>query len=107
MRSTENFLPGSQSGLKSELLEIRRHGLVLVCFAPPALAPSPSVLAEGTFVEVGGGDGITDSLSLYLEKAMGWRGLILEGNETQFVALRGSGRRANLTKVCMHTSAWK
>ena len=62
---------------------------------------------EGTFVEVGGGDGITDSLSLYLEKAMGWRGLILEGNETQFVALRGSGRRANLTKVCMHTSACK
>ena len=31
---------------KSELLEIRRHRLVLVCFARRALAPLPIVLAD-------------------------------------------------------------
>ena len=33
-------------GIASELLETRRHGLVLVCFARLALAPSPIVLAD-------------------------------------------------------------
>ena len=35
-----------QSGTKLELLEIRRHRLVLVCYARLAPAPSPIVLAD-------------------------------------------------------------
>ena len=54
---------------------------------------------EGRFVEVGGGDGVTDSLTLYMEKVMGWSGLILEGDAEKFEALRYSGRKANMTKA--------
>ena len=37
---------GTQCASKLELLETWRHGLVLVCFARLAHAPSPSVLAD-------------------------------------------------------------
>ena len=40
------MLRRSQCGSNLELLEIRRHGLVLVCFALLAPASSPLVLAD-------------------------------------------------------------
>ena len=40
------MLRRSQCGSNLELLEIRRHGLVLVCFARLAPAPYPIVLAD-------------------------------------------------------------
>ena len=39
-------LGGKQCASKSELLETRRHGRVIVCFARLAPAPLPSVLAD-------------------------------------------------------------
>ena len=53
---------------------------------------------EGSFVEIGGGDGITDSLTLYFEKMMGWRGLIFEGDTHKFEALTHTGRQVKMSK---------
>ena len=54
---------------------------------------------DGTFVEVGGGDGITDSLTLYFEKVMGWRGIIFEGDAAKYAALAASGRQVRLVNA--------
>ena len=45
VKGTAARAEGSMGGM-SELLETRRHGLVLVCFARLAPAPYPSVLAD-------------------------------------------------------------
>lgn len=37
-------------------------------------------LRNGTFLEMGAGDGISASNSYYLEKALGWRGVLIEAN---------------------------
>ena len=45
------------------------------------LAPAPGQLAQSqTFLEMGGGDGITLSNTFFLEACLGWRGILIEAN---------------------------
>lgn len=47
---------------------------------------------KGVFVELGAFDGITSSNTLHLEKCHGWRGVLIEGNPTNYHLLARSGR---------------
>ena len=49
----------------------------------------------GTFVEIGAFDGRTNSTTWYFEKKWDWRGILIEGDPTKSVLLRGnqSGRQ--------------
>ena len=51
----------------------------------------------GTFVELGALDGVQYSNTFVLERCFGWRGLLIEGNPTNFARLQSSTRIA--TKV--------
>jgi hypothetical protein len=50
---------------------------------------------RGVFVELGAYDGITSSNTLVLEKCHGWRGVLIEGNPTNYRFLASSGRNAS------------
>uniref|UniRef100_A0A7S0E2G0 Uncharacterized protein n=1 Tax=Hanusia phi TaxID=3032 RepID=A0A7S0E2G0_9CRYP len=49
---------------------------------------------SGLFVEIGAGDGVTDSPTLFLEKYMGWKGALFEENSESFKFLTNNGRSA-------------
>jgi len=48
--------------------------------------------AAGSFVEIGALDGVTFSNTIALEQCLGWRGLLVEGNPTNYRQLARSGR---------------
>lgn len=64
----------------------------------PNLSRSNSPLLNGVFVEVGAGDGITNSNSLFFEKELNWTGLLIEGAKPNIERLRLSQGRASSTK---------
>lgn len=51
-------------------------------------------LRAGTFVELGAYTGIALSNTLMLEHCLGWHGLLIEANPSNFARLNSSGRRA-------------
>ncbi|XP_045581213.2 protein Star [Procambarus clarkii] len=55
----------------------------------------------GVFVDVGAGDGEYRSITLQLEKSLGWTGLLVEPNERLYKKLLKKGRKAQLTKTCV------
>jgi len=48
--------------------------------------------ATGSFVEIGALDGVTFSNTIALERCLGWRGLLIEGNPINYRQLASSGR---------------
>lgn len=48
----------------------------------------------GCFVELGALDGLSFTNTLALERCFNWTGVLIEGNPTNYAALRSSGRRA-------------
>ncbi|XP_042234401.1 uncharacterized protein LOC121874342 [Homarus americanus] len=55
----------------------------------------------GVFVDVGAGDGEYRSVTLELEKTLGWTGLLVEPNEHLYKKILKKGRKAQLTKACI------
>jgi hypothetical protein len=51
----------------------------------------------GSFVEIGGFDGVTFSTTIMLERCFGWRGVLIEASSANFAKLRLSPRLA--TKI--------
>ncbi|KAK3849720.1 hypothetical protein Pcinc_043539 [Petrolisthes cinctipes] len=54
----------------------------------------------GTYVEVGAGDGEFRSLTLYLEKALGFRGLLVEPHPRLYAEMREKRKGANTIHAC-------
>ncbi|XP_045137629.1 uncharacterized protein LOC123519951 [Portunus trituberculatus] len=54
----------------------------------------------GTFVEVGAADGEFQSLTLWVEQQLGFRGLLVEPNPQAYQALRAAGRSAYSIQAC-------
>ncbi|XP_042889229.1 uncharacterized protein LOC122264423 [Penaeus japonicus] len=54
----------------------------------------------GTFMEIGAQDGEFMSLTLYLEKELGFRGLLVEPNPNDYEKLRSRGRTAKSINAC-------
>lgn len=52
--------------------------------------------APGSFVEIGALDGVTFSNTIALERCLGWRGLLVEGNPTNYQQLARSGRLSKM-----------
>lgn len=48
----------------------------------------------GFFIEVGALDGETFSNTLYFEKSLGWKGLLIEPNPESFAQLSSKNRKA-------------
>ncbi|KAL1451404.1 hypothetical protein WDU94_005783 [Cyamophila willieti] len=59
---------------------------------------------DGTFVECGAVDGVFLSNSLYLERALNWRGLLIEADRNNFNKLRTKNRNAYISNTCLSTS---
>jgi hypothetical protein len=58
---------------------------------------------KGYFIEAGAYDGEMISNTLYLEKKMGWTGLLVEPNPDAFAELVNKKRRAHLFGHCLST----
>jgi FkbM family methyltransferase len=58
--------------------------------------------APGSFVEIGALDGVTFSNTIALERCLGWRGLLIEGNPANYKELARSGRLSRMvhSAVC-------
>jgi FkbM family methyltransferase len=54
-----------------------------------------------TFVEFGALDGLLDSNSLYLEREMGWSGLLIEANPSAFASLERNRPNARLCNAAI------
>jgi len=57
----------------------------------------------GVFLEMGAFDGIVESNSLFYERCLGWKGLLIEGNKAKFQQLvvnRPSADKLNLIPSC-------
>ncbi|XP_037786328.1 uncharacterized protein LOC119582162 [Penaeus monodon] len=59
-----------------------------------------SYKTPGTFMEIGAQDGEFMSLTLYLEKELGFRGLLVEPNPNDYGKLRARGRTAKSINAC-------
>jgi hypothetical protein len=55
----------------------------------------------GFFIECGALDGETRSNTLYLERFLGWRGLLVEANPSNVEMLKKINRKAWLTPTCL------
>ncbi len=56
---------------------------------------------DGLFIEVGAHDWVTESDTIYLEKMLGWSGLLVECNLQQVPILRRLHRKAWIAEVCL------
>ena len=57
---------------------------------------SPPYHSNGTFLELGAHDGVAVSNTLWLERALGWRGVLIEASDGSFKSLaRHRGRARN------------
>ncbi len=56
---------------------------------------------NGVFIDVGAKDGVKGSHTLYLEKELGWRGLLVECNPTEVPFLRARHRKAWIADICI------
>jgi hypothetical protein len=55
----------------------------------------------GFFIECGALDGETGSNTLYLERFLGWRGLLVEANPSNVEMLKKINRKAWLVPTCL------
>jgi len=55
----------------------------------------------GTFVEIGAHDGTSLSNTLMLERCLGWRGVLIEGNPANFALLKSSGRASTMVQAAV------
>lgn len=60
----------------------------------------------GVFVEAGAYDGEQLSNTLYLERNLGWKGLLVEPDPWNFWSLRKKGRKAHLVNACLSPSPY-
>ncbi|XP_046401278.1 uncharacterized protein LOC124167334 [Ischnura elegans] len=60
-------------------------------------------MTNGFFVEAGALDGETRSNTLYMEKELGWKGLLVEADPLNFAQLITRNRRAWSTPICLST----
>ena len=69
-----------------------------------ALARELGVATNGTFVELGGHNGLMASNTIFTEACRGWRGLLIEANPASFEQLRLNrpGVLAAYGAVCSH-----
>uniref|UniRef100_A0A0P4WF87 Methyltransferase FkbM domain-containing protein n=1 Tax=Scylla olivacea TaxID=85551 RepID=A0A0P4WF87_SCYOL len=58
----------------------------------------------GVFLEAGAYDGEELSNTLYLERELGWRGLLVEPDPWNFWSLRKRGRKAHAIQACLSPS---
>lgn len=58
-------------------------------------------VVDGYFVDVGAHNGVTDSNTLYFEKAFGWKGICMEPHRIFF-----QGLKRNRGCVCLELAAW-
>jgi FkbM family methyltransferase len=58
---------------------------------------SPPYHTNGTFLELGAHDGVAVSNTLWLEQALGWRGVLVEASEGSFKSLRRHRRTVRNT----------
>ena len=59
---------------------------------------------DGSFVDVGAGDGITLSNSYLLEKEFGWNGVCVEANDGLVKLLR-ENRQCHVVEACIYSSS--
>ena len=61
-------------------------------------------MRNGTFVEIGGNDGLSTTNTYHLERCLGWQGLLIEGHPENFNKMvRARPGALNLgTAVCSH-----
>lgn len=59
---------------------------------------------DGVFVECGAVDGVFLSNTLYLERALKWRGLLIEADKTNFKRLQSKNRNAYTSNTCLSLS---
>lgn len=59
---------------------------------------SQNPVRNGIFVDVGAGDGSTNSNSLFFEKELNWTGLVIEGAKPNIMSLNSSQARASRTR---------
>ena len=57
---------------------------------------------RGIFVELGANDGLAETNTLSMERCLGWRGVLIEGNVALFSRLRQS--RSNQSNVLVHSA---
>jgi len=73
----------------------------------PSMGQSKAVLqilgnmTNGIFVECGALDGETRSNTLFLEKELGWKGLLIEGDPSNFQKVILKNRKAWAAKACL------
>ncbi|XP_047493582.1 uncharacterized protein LOC125042159 [Penaeus chinensis] len=60
----------------------------------------------GTFMEIGAQDGEFMSLTLYVEKELGFRGVLVEPNPNDYGKLRARGRTAKSINACATPGHW-
>ena len=58
---------------------------------------------KGVYLELGANDGVTSSNTLYIERCLRWRGVLVEGNEILFSRLEQ--QRSNRSNVLVHAAA--
>ncbi|XP_068207814.1 uncharacterized protein [Palaemon carinicauda] len=56
---------------------------------------------NGIFIDIGAGDGEYNSISLELERSLGWTGLLIEPNEDLYRRLLKKGRKSISAKACV------
>ena len=59
------------------------------------------IYIEGFFIEAGALDGYFLSNTLWLEKVLGWTGLLVEPDEVNFNALKNNHRKAYIADACL------
>eukprot|EP01025_Chloroclados_australasicus_P032460 TRINITY_DN32926_c0_g3_i2.p1 TRINITY_DN32926_c0_g3~~TRINITY_DN32926_c0_g3_i2.p1 ORF type:complete len:400 (-),score=42.37 TRINITY_DN32926_c0_g3_i2:368-1510(-) len=65
-----------------------------VDLVPPIVAAYFSKDTEGVYVDVGAGDGIFNSMTLYFDKVLCWKGVALEPAQVEFPKLKANRPRA-------------
>lgn len=100
------FHSGNDSETKSELTMSKEAKLTIETFFS-----EPRLKRHGIFVELGANDGITGSISLFLERELQWSGLLVEGATPNFDRLAAVPGRPHSKKVhsaiCKRTSKIK
>ncbi|XP_059482794.1 uncharacterized protein LOC132200977 isoform X2 [Neocloeon triangulifer] len=56
---------------------------------------------DGIFIECGAGDGESSSSTLYLERRMGWKGVLVEASPDNFAQLVTKNRKSALVPACI------
>ena len=89
--------------MTASLLHYRSFFLILQTYA---IILFYAVQKDGFFVECGVLDGETRSNSLVFEKTLGWNGLIIEGDPSNFNLVRTKHRKVWSANACLSTKPY-